>query len=149
METIYFFCIGPPSYDGGFSWGDSRPHYAGRLRDGVPEDIPDAVFSALLQAWEPHRWGGWEFLLVEADDPKEAIANCELSAGDENAWEGDVYLGIADYLSVRAWFEELGVAAALDYMLPSQDALSDEAVREVLRYVDSRTLSANRWTAQS
>jgi hypothetical protein len=139
---------------GGFSWGSSRRHYLAtarserELRERVIEQlgIEDGgadLEGLVLMAYPVAQVVSWQ-------GPEDELLTDWMPSAGAPCWETDIWLGLADYLSFRAFADQAGRSAST-YDLPVEIAADiattsrERTIEAVLRYLDAER-DAVVWT---
>ena len=58
------------------------------------------------------------------------------SAGDGSSWRDSIWLGIADYLSVKTWSDIFGCPdEASYYIFPGEDTFTEDEKKKLREYI--------------
>ena len=121
----------PAESDDGFDWGTDREHLllteaeveAAAIHvdeEGEPRSDLDLLRQVAQDVLAGQHTGEADWVWVE--DITEGVTDEWPSAGSASAWEDDVWLGLADYLSYRQWATM--ICRASGYMIPSPAELA-------------------------
>ena len=152
----------PTSEEGGFAWGEGRKHVlvpatvkgindlldeaidAGALTEKRRANISEEELSALASGRHsiedviPYT-DVLRFTTYEKEPGRKTfleVLDMLPSAGDGSYWHDDIWLGIADYLSVKTWSDIFGCPdEASYYIFPGEDTFTEDEKKELREYI--------------